>query len=58
MNEFQDESPASRRHIPVLRDRCLELMAPALNSPQALYVDATLGMGAIHVLYLKRFRMS
>ncbi|ACV08722.1 16S rRNA (cytosine(1402)-N(4))-methyltransferase RsmH [Jonesia denitrificans] len=45
MNEFQDESPASRRHIPVLRDRCLELMAPALNSPQALYVDATLGMG-------------
>jgi 16S rRNA (cytosine1402-N4)-methyltransferase len=32
-------------HVPVLRDRIVELLAPALQKPGALMVDATLGMG-------------
>lgn len=33
------------RHIPVLRDRVLALLAPALSQPEAVLVDATLGHG-------------
>lgn len=36
---------AAERHVPVLRDRILELLAPALQEPGSLAVDATLGMG-------------
>jgi 16S rRNA (cytosine1402-N4)-methyltransferase len=36
---------AQARHVPVLRDRVLELLAPALQEPGAVMVDATLGMG-------------
>lgn len=36
---------AADRHIPVLRDRILDLLAPALTEPGSVYVDATLGMG-------------
>jgi 16S rRNA (cytosine1402-N4)-methyltransferase len=36
---------AEERHVPVLRDRILELLAPALQEPAAVYVDGTLGMG-------------
>jgi len=32
-------------HVPVLRDRIVELLAPALQEPGALMVDATVGMG-------------
>jgi 16S rRNA (cytosine1402-N4)-methyltransferase len=32
-------------HVPVLRDRIVELLAPALQKPGAVLVDATLGMG-------------
>jgi len=32
-------------HLPVLRDRIVELIAPALQEPGAVMVDATLGMG-------------
>jgi 16S rRNA (cytosine1402-N4)-methyltransferase len=32
-------------HVPVLRDRIVELLAPALQQPGAVLVDATLGMG-------------
>ncbi|MGW1993597.1 16S rRNA (cytosine(1402)-N(4))-methyltransferase RsmH [Embleya sp. NPDC001921] len=32
-------------HIPVLLERCVELLAPALRAPGAIVVDATLGMG-------------
>ena len=32
-------------HVPVLLDRCLALLAPALNSPDDVVVDCTLGMG-------------
>jgi 16S rRNA (cytosine1402-N4)-methyltransferase len=32
-------------HVPVLRDRIVELLSPALQEPGAVMVDATLGMG-------------
>jgi 16S rRNA (cytosine1402-N4)-methyltransferase len=32
-------------HVPVLLERCLELLAPALGVPGAVHVDATLGLG-------------
>lgn len=38
-------APADARHVPVLRDRIVALLAPALSEPGALFVDATLGMG-------------
>ncbi|MCS6712395.1 16S rRNA (cytosine(1402)-N(4))-methyltransferase RsmH [Brachybacterium sp. EF45031] len=37
--------PAEQRHLPVLRDRCVELLLPALQHDGAVYVDGTLGMG-------------
>jgi 16S rRNA (cytosine1402-N4)-methyltransferase len=36
---------ARDRHVPVLRDRCVALLAPALTADGAVVVDATLGMG-------------
>jgi 16S rRNA (cytosine1402-N4)-methyltransferase len=33
------------RHIPVLQDRVIALLAPALEAPGAVLVDATLGLG-------------
>ncbi|MBC7558022.1 MAG: 16S rRNA (cytosine(1402)-N(4))-methyltransferase RsmH [Dermatophilaceae bacterium] len=32
-------------HVPVMRDRIVELLEPALQQPGAVMVDATLGMG-------------
>jgi 16S rRNA (cytosine1402-N4)-methyltransferase len=32
-------------HVPVMVGRCVELLAPALDRPGAVLVDATLGMG-------------
>jgi len=32
-------------HVPVLRDRIVELLAPALQQPGAVMLDATVGMG-------------
>jgi 16S rRNA (cytosine1402-N4)-methyltransferase len=32
-------------HVPVLLERCLELLAPALDLPEAVHVDFTLGLG-------------
>src|SRR4051794_6135344 len=37
--------PARDRHVPVMRDRILELLAPALEREGSVHVDATLGMG-------------
>jgi 16S rRNA (cytosine1402-N4)-methyltransferase len=36
---------AVARHVPVMLDRCVELLLPALDSPGAIAVDATLGLG-------------
>lgn len=45
----------SERHLPVLLDRCVELLAPALSAPGAVYVDCTLGMGGHTEAVLDRF---
>ncbi|QFG68135.1 16S rRNA (cytosine(1402)-N(4))-methyltransferase RsmH [Ornithinimicrobium pratense] len=37
--------PTADRHVPVMLDRCVELLAPALSRPGAIFVDGTLGMG-------------
>jgi 16S rRNA (cytosine1402-N4)-methyltransferase len=36
---------AAARHTPVLLERCVALLAPALQEPGAVLVDGTLGMG-------------
>ena len=38
-------STSAERHVPVLRDRIVALLAPALTEPGAVCVDGTLGMG-------------
>ena len=35
----------AERHVPVMRERVLALLAPALQSPDAVLVDATCGLG-------------
>jgi 16S rRNA (cytosine1402-N4)-methyltransferase len=42
-------------HIPVMLERCLELLAPALERDGAVLVDATLGMGGHAEAFLARF---
>src|SRR6187431_2813471 len=42
-------------HTPVLLERCIELLAPALEREGAVFVDATLGMGGHSEAFLERF---
>ncbi|WP_392425791.1 16S rRNA (cytosine(1402)-N(4))-methyltransferase RsmH [Barrientosiimonas humi] len=42
---MSDAERTAARHTPVLRERIVELLAPALEAPGAVLVDATLGMG-------------
>lgn len=42
-------------HIPVLLERCVELLTPALERPGAVLVDGTLGMGGHSEAFLTRF---
>lgn len=42
-------------HVPVNLERTLELLAPALELPEAIVVDATLGMGGHAAAMLERF---
>jgi 16S rRNA (cytosine1402-N4)-methyltransferase len=44
-----------RLHVPVLLERCIELLAPALSAPGAVVVDATLGLGGHSEALLERF---
>lgn len=44
-----------RIHTPVMLERTLELLAPALEREGAVYVDATLGMGGHSLAVLERF---
>jgi len=37
--------PTEPSHVPVLLERCLDLLEPALRQPDAVAVDATLGLG-------------
>ena len=43
------------RHVPVLLERCLELLAPSVSAPGAVVVDATLGLGGHSEAMLERF---
>jgi len=42
-------------HTPVLLERCVELLTPALDHEGAVFVDATLGMGGHSEAFLERF---
>jgi len=48
-------SSPSPSHVPVFVDRCLALLAPALERPNAVVVDATLGLGGHSEALLQRF---
>lgn len=43
-------------HTPVLLDRCIELLTPAVGAPGAVLVDGTLGMGGHSEALLERFK--
>ncbi len=45
----------SERHVPVMPDRVLALLAPAIQVPGAVLVDATLGLGGHAEAALERF---
>jgi 16S rRNA (cytosine1402-N4)-methyltransferase len=49
----QEESAAE--HVPVLCERVLEVLAPALARPNAVVVDATVGLGGHSEAMLDRF---
>ncbi|WP_083433680.1 16S rRNA (cytosine(1402)-N(4))-methyltransferase, partial [Nostocoides australiense] len=38
-------APADHRHVPVLLERVVEVLAPAVREPGSVVVDATLGLG-------------
>ncbi|MDO7881825.1 16S rRNA (cytosine(1402)-N(4))-methyltransferase RsmH [Antiquaquibacter soli] len=42
-------------HVPVMLERCIELLAPALERDGAVFVDGTLGMGGHSAALLERF---
>ncbi|WP_282205462.1 16S rRNA (cytosine(1402)-N(4))-methyltransferase RsmH [Kitasatospora fiedleri] len=48
------DSPAPR-HIPVMLERCLDALAPAISAPGSVVVDATLGLGGHSEALLTRF---
>jgi len=43
------------RHVPVLLDRVVDLLAPAFERPRPVFVDATLGLGGHSEAMLERF---
>jgi 16S rRNA (cytosine1402-N4)-methyltransferase len=45
----------SELHAPVTLERCLELLAPALEADGAVFVDGTLGLGGHSEVFLERF---
>ena len=49
------ERPAGDRHVPVLLEACLDLLAPALEGSAPVVIDATLGMGGHSEAILRRF---
>jgi 16S rRNA (cytosine1402-N4)-methyltransferase len=53
MTDADDSTP--QIHTPVLLERCIELLGPALSAPGAVFVDATLGMGGHSAGVLDRF---
>jgi 16S rRNA (cytosine1402-N4)-methyltransferase len=51
---MSERGRAADRHVPVLRDRIVELLAPVLAEPGAVYVDGTVGMGGHAEAILER----
>ncbi|GAA4423775.1 16S rRNA (cytosine(1402)-N(4))-methyltransferase RsmH [Georgenia halophila] len=51
MNEADEDAV----HVPVLVERCLDLLAPAVDGAGAVLIDATLGMGGHSEAALRRF---
>lgn len=49
------DTPAEQRHVPVLLDRCLDLLAPGFDVDSPVALDATLGMGGHTEAMLERF---
>ncbi len=47
-------SEAAHRHTPVMLDRCVELLSPALERQGAIAIDGTLGMGGHTEALLQR----
>jgi 16S rRNA (cytosine1402-N4)-methyltransferase len=47
--------PRPDSHVPVMLERTIELLAPALQRPGAVMVDATLGLGGHAEAFLERF---
>ncbi|MBS2538682.1 16S rRNA (cytosine(1402)-N(4))-methyltransferase RsmH [Catenulispora sp. NF23] len=45
----------SATHIPVMLERCVDLLGPALERPGAVVLDTTLGLGGHSEAFLKRF---
>lgn len=50
-----DMTDLTQIHTPVLLERCVELLAPALDRDGAIAIDATLGMGGHTEALLERF---
>ena len=48
-------SAPTPRHVPVLLERCLALLAPAVTGSGAVLVDATLGLGGHAEAFLRGF---
>jgi len=46
---------AAERHVPVMLERVVALLAPALSRPGAVVVDATLGLGGHSEAFLRQF---
>ncbi|MEY4067134.1 MAG: hypothetical protein RIQ44_346 [Actinomycetota bacterium] len=47
--------PIDQIHAPVLLQRCLDVLAPALEGKPAVFVDGTLGLGGHSEAFLSRF---
>lgn len=57
MTENLDTNPAGddALHTPVMLERCLDLLGPALTRPGAVLIDGTLGLGGHAEAFLRRF---
>ncbi|MGH8828817.1 MAG: 16S rRNA (cytosine(1402)-N(4))-methyltransferase, partial [Jiangellaceae bacterium] len=49
-----EQSSARAAHVPVMLERVVDLLAPSLDQPGAVVVDATLGMGGHAEALLRR----
>ena len=60
MTDPDQAKPTSERHVPVLKDRCINLLAPGIEAARSrgetpVVIDATLGMGGHSEALLQRF---